>query len=63
MEFACEETNSYVAGAEAPRTWYDTHVKETKAFIGILIIMGISKFSSLEMYGSINNRFCFCSNS
>ena len=35
--------------------WYDTSVEEMKAFIGMLIIVGISKLHTLEMYWSSNN--------
>ena len=48
-----QETNSYAARVGAPSTWYDTYIEEMKAFIGMLIIMGISKLPRLEMYWSV----------
>ena len=50
-----QETNAYAARTGSPSGWYDTSVEEMKAFIGMLIIMGISKFLTLEMYWSTNN--------
>ena len=46
MEFAC---------AQETKFWYDTYIEKMKAFIGMLIIMGISKLPALEMYWSVNN--------
>ena len=48
-----QETNSYATRVGAPSTWYDTYIEEMKAFIGMLIIMGISKLPRLEMYWSV----------
>ena len=50
------ETNRY-AGAmmkctPSARAWYDTTVEEMKAFVGLLILMGIQKLPCLEMYWS-----------
>ena len=49
-----EETNRYANGntSTAPhaRPWYDTTVPEMKAFVGMLIIMGIVVLPRLELY-------------
>ena len=34
------------------RAWYDTTLEELKAFVGILILMGIQRLPRLEMYWS-----------
>ena len=47
------ETNRFAANsAHIPRTrgWYDVTVNEMKAFIGILLTMGILKLPRLELY-------------
>ena len=50
-----ELPNTYAARTSAPSGWYDTSVEDMKAFIGMLIIIGISKLRTLEMYWSTNN--------
>ena len=45
------ETNTYGARI-IPGDWVDTYVEEMKAFIGMLIVMGVAKLPSLEMYWS-----------
>ena len=54
-ELLMQETNTYAARISASSGWYDTSVEEMKAFIGMLIIMGISKLHTLAMYWSTNN--------
>ena len=50
------ETNCFavaeVGTTPSAREWFDTTVEEMKAFIGILILMGIQKLPRLEMYWS-----------
>ena len=45
------ETNTYGARI-IPGDWVDTYVEEIEAFIGMLIVMGVAKLPSLEMYWS-----------
>ena len=45
---SCTETNP------SSRAWVDTEVEELKAFVGLLILMGIVKLPRLEMYWSTN---------
>ena len=49
-----DETNRYASQNIFPgsRAWHDTTVVEMKAFVGILILMGIQKLPRLEMYWS-----------
>ena len=49
-----QESNNYAARTAVPSIWYDTTVEEMQAFIGMLIIMGISKLPTVEMYWSVN---------
>ena len=46
-----QETNTYAARTSAPSGWYDTSVEDMKAFIGMLIIMGIQNFIPLQCIG------------
>jgi len=56
--FLVAETNRYAARCrqqntlQRERPWTDVTVVETKAFVGILFHMGISKLPELEMYWS-----------
>ena len=45
------EMNTYGARI-IPGDWVDTYVEEMQAFIGMLIVMGVAKLPSLEMYWS-----------
>ncbi len=49
-------TNAYASATRkstpSAREWHDTSVEEMKAFIGILILIGIIKLPRLEMYWS-----------
>ena len=54
MGITLQDTNAYAARTGPPSGWY-TSVEETEVFIGMLIIMGISKLLTLEMYWSTNN--------
>ncbi len=51
-----EETNRYagtcVTNNLSGRVWNDTTVEELKAFVGILILMGIVRLPLLELYWS-----------
>lgn len=53
-ELLVEETNRYAnansSDARHARPWYDTTVPEMKAFVGMLIIMGIVQLPRLELY-------------
>lgn len=57
------ETNRYAAFVRSqststnPRPWYDVTVEEMKAFIGVLMIMGISKLPTIAMYWSTSHPF------
>ena len=57
------ETNRYAAqtmqnGTHThPRPWSDIEVVEMKAFVGILMLMGICKLPRLEMYWSTQHHF------
>ena len=50
------ETNRYASATRkstpCARAWYDTTFEELKAFVGILILMGIQRLPRLEMYWS-----------
>ena len=54
-----EETNRYANAncSDAPhaRPWYDTTVPEMKAFVGMLIIMGIVVLPQLELYWTMSH--------
>ena len=45
--------NSFVDNPSA-RAWTDTTVEELKAFVGLLILMGIVRLPRLELYWSTN---------
>ncbi len=53
-----EETNRYagtcITNNLNGRVWNDTTVEELKAFVGILILMGIVRLPLLELYWSTN---------
>ena len=46
--------NSFMANNCSSRAWIDTTVEELKAFIGLLILMGIVRLPRLELYWSTN---------
>ena len=51
------ETNRYAAKcrqnvSEHARPWSDVTLEEMKAFVGMLIIMGIDKLPRIELYWS-----------
>ena len=54
-ELLMQDINTYAARTGAPSGWYDTSVEDMKTFIGMLIIIGISKLHTLAMYWSTNN--------
>ena len=39
------------------RPWYDTSIEEIKAFVGILILMGIVKLPRIELYWSLSHPY------
>ena len=43
-----------------PNSWIDTCEAEMKASLGLLIIMGVSKLPSLEMYCSLRRTYLKC---
>ena len=55
-ELIVMETNNYAASVteqsshSSPRPWQDVSTEEMKAFIGILILMGICRLSRLRLY-------------
>ena len=52
-ELLVVETNRYAAlssNAPGTRSWHDVVVEEMKAFVGILMAMGIAKLPRLELY-------------
>ena len=54
------ETNQFAAqsviSSLQPRPWHDVTIPKMKAFIGILITMGILKLLRLELYWTTNSR-------
>ena len=52
------ETNryasTYIDNNPSSRAWSDTTVEELKAFVGLLILMGIVRLPRLELYWSMN---------
>ena len=46
--------NSFVDNNPSARAWTDTTVEELKAFVGLLILMGIVRLPRLELYWSTN---------
>ena len=55
------ETNRYAASIRSqnththPRPWYDVTMEEMKAFIGVVMLMGICRLPTIEMYWSANH--------
>ena len=55
------ETNRYAAQVRqqnlhtSPRPWVDVTVEEMKAFVGVLMLMGICRLPTIEMYWSTNH--------
>ena len=51
-----EETNSYAATnvvtSPHSRPWYNVTIEEMKAFVGMLIVMGVLKLPRLDLYWS-----------
>ena len=55
-ELLVTETNKYAASCRrlsshsSPRPWHDISIEEMKTFIGILILMGVSRLPRLKLY-------------
>ena len=48
-------TNSFIDNNPSTRAWTDTTVEELKAFVGLLILMGIVTLPRLELYWSTSS--------